>query len=195
MHEVFRAGVQPGAPGTDSELKMLICHLLFSLGEPLGCSALVEILAEEGIANYFEAASAASALVKSGHIELCEENREKCYQITEIGQNTAQTFEKNIPLTLREKALFAAQKYLRTKQHKAQNNAEIKQVSDGFLLTLTIQDVGSDLLSVTILLPTKKDCEKITERFYDDPLILYKGIVALLTGNYDFAGKLVDNTM
>ena len=70
MYDVFRAGVEPGGLTMDYEIKILICYILRSLGHPMPISALIEVFVSEGIGNYFEAASAASGLVKSGHIEI-----------------------------------------------------------------------------------------------------------------------------
>ena len=67
MYDVFRAGVEPGGLTMDYEIKILICYILRSLGHPMPISALIEVFVSEGIGNYFEAASAASGLVKSGH--------------------------------------------------------------------------------------------------------------------------------
>ena len=68
----------------------------------------------------------------------------------------------------------------------------MKKVPDGYLLTMTITDIGSDLLSTTILVPDKKTCKKISERFVEDPLLFYKGIVAVITGNFEAVGPLTE---
>ena len=59
-------------------------------------------------------------------------------------------------------------------------------------MTLTITDVGSDLLTVKLLLPTMEVCRQVQERFLEDPLVIYKGVVALVTGSFDNIGPLVE---
>lgn len=194
MYDVFRGGVEPGGLTTDYELKMMICYILHHIGNPMPVGALVEVFVDQGIGNYFEAASAAAGLVKSGHIavELTPENQ-RCYVITPLGTSAAQTFEKDLPLSIRDKALEAAKRYFVIQQRRAQNKTEVKKVEDGYLLTLTIQDVGSDLLTLTILLPDLTSCEQIQSRFLSDPIVVYKGVVALLTGSYESVGALLDH--
>ena len=68
---------------------------------------------------------------------------------------------------------------------------EIRQAADGWLITLTIPDIGSDLLSLTIFMPTQQECEAIRRRFLNDPMLTYKGVFALLTGDTDTVGELV----
>ena len=70
MHDVFRGGVEPGGLTADFEIKMLICYLLSVLDKPIPVSILLETFVKEGIGNYFEAASAASGLVKTGHLTI-----------------------------------------------------------------------------------------------------------------------------
>ena len=82
------------------------------LGRPMPISAMIETFVGEGLANYFETASAASGLVKSGHIAIeTSEDNERCYHVTELGIGTAHTFEKNIPASVRDKAVSAARHY------------------------------------------------------------------------------------
>ena len=68
----------------------------------------------------------------------------------------------------------------------------VKRVQDGYLMTLTIADVGSDLLSMTILLPDEQSCDLVKRRFLNDPVVIYKGVVALLTGSYENVGALLE---
>ncbi|WP_066459985.1 DUF4364 family protein [Anaerotruncus rubiinfantis] len=193
MYDVFRAGVEPGGLTADYEIKILICYILKKLEKPMPVSALIEVFVAEGIGNYFEVASAASGLVRSGHIEIvCAAEGEKCYQAANLGVRTAEMFEKNLPLSVREKSVQAAQRHLLMKERRAHNKTAVQKVEDGYLLTLTITDVGSDLLSVTILLPDEACCGQVQERFLEDPVVVYKGIVALLTGSFENMGALVD---
>lgn len=193
LYEGFRAGVKPGGLTTDYEIKILICHVLKHIERPMPVSALIELFVGEGIGNYFEAASAAAALVKSGHIAIGSCEGEKCYTLTGLGESAAGTFEKTLPLSVREKAVDAANRYFIRRERRAHNKAEIQKADDGYLLTLTITDVGSDLLKLTILLPDEETCGRIRERFLDDPIVVYKGVVASLTGSFENVGALLDD--
>ncbi len=192
MHDVFRGGVEPGGLTADFEIKMLICYLLSVLDKPIPVSILLETFVKEGIGNYFEAASAASGLVKTGHLTIEKIGGERCYAVTELGQNTATALAGDLPLVVRDKALKAARHELQIQESRAKNQVSIKKVPDGYLLTMTITDIGSDLLSTTILVPDKKTCKKISERFVEDPLLFYKGIVAVITGNFEAVGPLTE---
>lgn len=181
MNDVFRAGVEPGGLTMDYEIKMLICYMLAALDRPLPAQGLAEVLTTEGIANYFETVNAVSALLKSGHLaEQTDETGEKSYVITPVGRSAAGTFEKDLPSTVRHRALEGAQNYLLCLRRRAQNQAKITRVADGYQLALSISDVGSNLLDLTILLPSQESCQQAQERFFNDPVTFYRGVLGLL---------------
>lgn len=192
MHEVFHAGVGPGGLTADYEIKLLLCYILRTLGQPVPVSLLIEAFVEDGIGNYFETASAAAGLVKTGHLTIEPIEGERCYKATELGNTTADTLARDLPVSVRDKAVEAAGKALRLRESRAKNHVKIEKVSDGYLLTLTITDVGSDLLTTTVLVPDKDTCNQVSERFVKDPVLLYKGIVAVLTGSFESVGPLID---
>lgn len=193
VHDVFQAGVEPGGLTADYEIKMLICYILRTLGEPVPVSALIEVFVSEGIGNYFEAASAAAGLVKTGHLTIERQGDERFYQATELANSTADTLARDLPPVVRDKAVAAARHALRLRESRAKNHVDVRKAPDGYLLTMTITDVGSDLLSTTLLVPDKETCTKISERFVEDPILMYKGIVAVLTGSFESVGPLVDS--
>lgn len=191
MHDVFRAGVEPGGLTADYEIKMLLCHILRKIERPMPVYALIEVFVSQGISNYFEVASAAASLVKTGHLRLEETDGERCYILGILGDKTAETLEQDLPPAIRDKAVAAAEDFFRMKKRRAQNKTEIKKAEDGYLLTLTITDVGSDLLRTTILVPDRKTADEIADRFVKDPVRVYKGVVAVLTGNFECVGPLL----
>lgn len=208
MSDVFLAGVEPGGLTTDHEIKILLCHILCELGRPMPVSMLIEVFVERGVGNYFETASAAASLVQSGQLRIVEapadagaENppaegaeREKCYEVTPLGVSTSDTLSQNLPSAVREHAVAAARRALLQRKHRAQNHASTEKLDGGYRLTLSVSDVGSDLLTLSILLPDLDCCERLKARFFDDPIVIYKGVVALLTGSYDSVGALLDDS-
>ncbi len=192
MGDVFRAGVKPGGLTADYEIKILICYVLYHVQRPIPVSMMMELLTAEGIANYFESANAAAGLVQSGHITIEKQQGEACYRNTELGESTAVSFERNLPRSIREKAVEAAKEGFARKDQRAHHETSVKKVEDGYLLTLTLHDIGSDLLSITLLLPDRENCRKVQERFWENPMVIYKGVIALLTGSYESLGALLD---
>ena len=108
-----------------------------------------------------------------------------------MGKGVSDTFEAGLPPAVRQRATEALERILTLVRRQRENRVEIRQAADGWLITLTIPDIGSDLLSLTIFMPTQQECEAIRRRFLNDPMLTYKGVFALLTGDTDTVGELV----
>jgi len=189
-NDIFKAGVKPGSPTTQIEVKMLLCHLLSALGQPINFDRLYAALSGQGLVNYFELAYILDKLLETGHISHKGEPPGE-YTATALGARAGKEFEKNLPLTVREKSLHACQLLLAQERRLAQ--VEITQTpreSGGFDLELALPSEEGQLVSVRVFAPTAQDCENLRRRFLNAPLTVYKGILALLTGDEEVLGKV-----
>ena len=182
--DVFTAGIEQGGLTTDYEIRMLVCWLLERLKKPITFGQLNYALQQEGLVNYFELSRAVGDLLKSGHLTKTEEDTIESAKmaVTDLGRETSITFEKNLPLTVREKALSSAKDSLLRQRLEKENRVSIEETPDGFRMVMTMSDFRSDLMSLTIYLPTREICEGIKRRFLNDPTVLYRVILGTLTG-------------
>ena len=137
--------------------------------------------------NYFEFAEAAERLIRMGHLQPQENDR---YVLSDEGAALADTFRQKLPPAVRERAQKALDDVLTLLRRQQENKVRVKKVGDGYQITLTITDIGSDLMSLSLFLPTEKECEQVRRRFLNDPALLYKGTMALLTGDMETFGDL-----
>ena len=180
----FTADVRPGGLTEELEIKLLICYLLHHIRRGMSFAEINEVFRSKGIANYFEYSQEISRLLASDHIEAHKEiDGVERYYVTDLGIKTSITFEKDIPAAIRETTLKAAQDYYLRQQIEKDNRFQVEPVEDGYNVTMTITDIGSDLLRLTLFVPKESDCEQIRENFYNDPAFLYRGIIAMLTGD------------
>ena len=192
----FVGGIQPGGLTNDFEVKILICFLLDSLkknspgaalsdGEQPGLSfdELNEIFQETGLVNYFEFAESMSELEKTVHIrrQMTPDGEKEIFVITEVGSITAQTFQKTLPLTVREKTLETARHLTEVQKCMDEVDVNYHPVSDGYILQLTIRDIGSDLLNLNVFLPTEEECILVKENIQNDPAEIYSRILTALS--------------
>ena len=191
----FVGGIQPGGLTNDFEVKILICFLLDSLkknspgaalsdGEQPGLSfdELNEIFQETGLVNYFEFAESMSELEKTEHIrrQMTPDGEKEIFVITEVGSITAQIFQKTLPLTVREKTLETARHLTEVQKCMDEVDVNYHPVSDGYILQLTIRDIGSDLLNLNVFLPTEEECILVKEHIQNDPAEIYSRILTAL---------------
>lgn len=185
---VFTEGVRPGSVSTPEEILVLISYIMREAAQPVTFDQINEVLQRQSLVNYFEFAGAAERLIKLGHVTC---NDKEHYTLTSTGVQLADTFERNLPPAVRERAQKALSDVLTLLRRKRENKVRVEKVRDGYQITLTITDIGSDLMSLTLFLPTEKECELVRRRFLNDPALLYKGTLALLTGDMETVGKLI----
>lgn len=174
--EAFTAGIEHGGLTTEFEIRILICYLLEKIGQPMTFGQMNDALQSEGLVNYFEYAEAVAQLTASGHLVPGEGG----YALSDLGRRTALTFERDLPLSVREKAVNSARQSLLRQRIERENRVETQKVENGYLLTMRICDGESDLMRVSLFVPTEQRCRQIRERFLSDPTSLYRGVVALL---------------
>ncbi len=178
---VFTAGIEHGGLTTDYEIKMLLCFLLYQIGVPMTLDQMNTALQSEGLVNYFEFAEAINLLTNSGHITAEDmPDGGQLMHLNDIGVRTAKTFEKTIPLSVREKAVQSARYHMLKERIMKENHISFVKTEDGYNLSLCITDVGTDLLSLSIFVPTEDRCKEIKKRFLANPTAIYQGIVSVL---------------
>ena len=178
----FTGGIRPGGLTKSYEVNILICYVLAKAGEPMTFAQLADTTQRDQLVNYFEFAQAMSLLEKGGQLEVREENGRQVYLLTESGLQAANTFGKDLPRSVRERAVRVAQGILTRQRREKEILSDIQRVEDGYRLTLRLTDIGSDLLDIGIFLPNEETCRQVRQRFLDDPMEIYKGILSLLTG-------------
>ncbi len=179
IQDAFSAGVEPGGLYTSQEIKILICYMLLGVGEPMERQMVTELIAGNGMANFFETAAAVDELARQGHLTE-EEGR---ISLTETGRQVGDTLAGMIPYTLRERSVKAALQLLTRIRREQGNTVELEKLDHGYRVTCTIQDSASPLMSVSLRVADDMQAGLIRENFLDDPTLLYRSLLAILTGD------------
>lgn len=204
---VVKAGVNPGAPDYDFQIKILICYLLTHIKTPLSLEQLSEILVSGELVNYFELIKAVSELTDTGHIVKVKTNpmsvlenfrypednmvlkkestKPDYYEVSKEGRQTAELCERDIPLSLREKVIRYGEELLNRMRIEAENTVNIRKADDGYIIEMKIIDFGSNLLELSLFAPTKDHAEHIRRNFLKSPSEFYKGVMKLLEGELE----------
>ena len=192
----FVGGIEPGGLTNDFEVKILICFLLKKIEQPLSFDQVNEILQKTGFVNYFEFVEAVSELQKTEHVLLTiDENGQEVFQLSEIGEAMAQTFHHTLPLTVREKTVESARELIQMQKQLEETEVRYHAVNDGYILTMKLKDIGSDLMDLSVFVPSEDECVEIRERIYADPLLLYKTLLAVMMGDYQEGKQLFEEKL
>ncbi len=186
----FSAGVEPGGLRTKDEIRILLCYLLASVNAPLSKDDIVSILQENGLANYFEVTEAISEMAGKGMILLSGEGDSLC-SIGETGRMVSGQLDTTLPSVVRKKAVGAAINLLAKAKREKENTVEINPVNNGYEVTCHISGGNTDLMKFSLYVPDQKQAEMVRGNFQRSPETVYRMLLALVTGNKEFAADLI----
>ena len=193
-NNAFTQGIRPGGLTDSYEVTVLVCYILDRVSEPLTHEQLEETILKDGLANYFEFAQAFGRLQADGHIiaEMGRDKKER-FRLSRDGADAARVFYDSLPVSVRQKAVEAARIALLRQRRENEILTEIEKTEDGYKLTIRMTDIGSDLLSVSLFLPTREECDTVQKRFRSDPAYIYQSILSLVLGEKGPDGSPVSN--
>lgn len=72
---------------------------------------------------------------------------------------------------------------------EAENRVEMVETDVGVNVTCSVMDIDRPILTITLLVPDMEQANLVKETFLDNPLKVYSGSIALLTGDYKAVKK------
>ncbi|OGO87191.1 MAG: hypothetical protein A2Y15_07835 [Clostridiales bacterium GWF2_36_10] len=167
------------------EIKVFILFLLNNLNDPLEFSTVNDIVIQDGFVNYFDFAICFAELLEAGQITETDETK-PLYTISEAGRTSIESYESTLYNTVREKALRSALRLLAFNRSGSKINSYITECKGGYTLKCIISDNERTLFCTEVFLTEKHYSEKLKENFEEKAEIIYKGTLALLSGDVNF---------
>lgn len=180
-NDAFSLGVAPGGLKDRAEIKLMVCYLLKTLNKSLTRTQINEILQKHGIANYFEINGAISDLVGAGQVTSEIEGDDELITITAKTELSVAIIERDLPRSLREKAVSAAYNVLKRDRIKKESTVAVEPYGEGFHVTFTVTDVGAELLKITVYVADERQIEIVKRNFYDNAVDVYSNLISSLT--------------
>lgn len=180
-NDAFSLGVAPGGLKDRSEIKLMVCYLLKTINKPLTRTQINEILQKDKIANYFEINGAVSDLVSSGQITSEISDDDELITITPRTELSVAIIERDLPRTLRERAVNAALNILQRDRIKKESTVTCVPHGEGYHVTFTVCDMNTELLKVTVYVADERQIEIVKRNFYNNAVDIYSDVIASLT--------------
>lgn len=176
------------APLTDSnDIKIFILYLMKSLHRPLDFTTISEMSVQDGFVNYFDFAECFAALMDNGSIREIVVDGGALYEITENGMLVASELQSNIMNIIREKSLRSALRLLSFKSRGSKINCEYTEIGEEkYIMDCEISEKDALVMKLSIEVESKALLDRMMYNFDNKPEVLYKGIIAILTGEVDY---------
>lgn len=191
--DTFDEGVVPGGVRSKTEIKILICYIFNSVKENMDKDLITQSITKEELANYFEISSAFDDLIKNGNLKESQVvDGLQTYELTDNGKLIANQLESTLAYTVKDKAYKCAVQMLAEKKKRRENSAEIKRTENGYDVICKISGGNMELLSFTMYAPTNEQAVYLKNNFYDNPSVIYKVMLALMTKDKDCVGGALE---
>ena len=171
-----------------NDIKIFILYLMRNIGYPLDFANINDIVVQDGVVNYFDFAECFAELIETGNISESEdENGEKLYSVTEQGKHVSDNLQSELFMMIREKSLKSALRLLDFKKRGSQIKCKSRPQADGsYLLDCSIIESKEEVMKLTLKVDNKKQLDRMVYNFDQRPESVYKGFMAVLTGEVDY---------
>ena len=185
--DAFSAGVEPGGLRNTKDIGILICYMLDYINKPFNRDDLIDIIQENGIANYFEVVSALSDLIKCGNVSTDDSSM---ISVTENGKMISDQLSGELSLFIKQKAISSILRLVKERKLASENPVVITKTDDGgYYVNMRITNGNIDLMSLNVYVPDRSAAEKVKNQFEKDPDELYTVLLAGATGEKEILKK------
>lgn len=167
---------------SNHQIKVLTLLNLIAASAPLPVSTLVEIPISVGV-NRPEVTTEDNILRIVGELEECGqisiyEFEGKNYAvITDAGRQVGETLRSDVPVSLREKAMYLVAEEITKLRRDLCVSTEVKRSDDHYVLTVKLLDDSTEMLNLSLLCPTELQAELMARKFKNDPNGCYLNII------------------
>lgn len=180
------------------QVKVFILYLLEKIGYPLDYNDLATIVIRDGYVDYFDFVTYFHELLEAGHIKRVSqadgEGAEEipvdrdAYLVSDTGRMIAKGLADDLLLAaVREKSYISAMRHLSLEKRGAVVDHNIEQVGDGsYIFHCSIKDCDGLAFDLALRADSFTQVSRMRMNFEDKPDVVYRGIVALVTGNVNY---------
>ena len=110
----------------------------------------------------------------------------KLYEVSETGHQVAVGLGDSIMVSVRERSYRSALRHLSLKRRGAEIEKSYEPQGDGFLVNCSISDKDGPALELKLRADSKYQLERMMSNFDERPEVIFRGIVALLSGDVNY---------
>ncbi len=170
-----------------TDIKIFILYLLDAIDYPLEYEAIHDIVLHSGYVGPFDFAECFSQLMELGHILSDTEGGETYYIISSKGKMIAAELQSKLLLSIREKSLKCAMRYLSFQKRKATRESSVTQREDGkYVFHCEIRDPQGPLLDLDLCMASRLQSEAIQKNFDKEPEEMYRRLLTVLTEDMEY---------
>lgn len=161
------------------DVRLLILYILDSLILPVSMAELTDLaLCDEGV-DYFQFATALSALIENGHVTQSEE---ELLSITEKGHANCAICCEELPISVRTKCDRNTQTLNRVLKRRNQIRTSITPIPnrERYTVEMVLDDDAGNVMTLQMAAPDQQQAAAIAQRFQQNPEVVYHAVLSAL---------------
>ena len=175
--------------GSMRNVKIFVLYLMQNINYPLDYVTLNDIVMQNDYVMYIDFAEAFHEMLDADPIEICDHNEagDPLYLVTNKGRIVATELRSEILTSLLDKSLECALRYLDFKKRGIKISCKVEKREDGrYEVICIIKEKEDIIMQNSIVVDSLNRAKRMEDNFRDHPEVVYKGVMALLSGNINF---------
>lgn len=169
------------------DVKIFVLYLMNNIGYKVDYEVLHDLAVQDGYVTSFDFIEAYGELVETGNIVNENVDGKEVLCITERGKHVAETLGGRLLLSVREKALKSALRYISFQKSGMKVYSDATELPYGkYEYKCSVKNDSGELFDLKVVFDNKKQLERAMYNFDSKPEFIYKGILALLTGEANY---------
>jgi hypothetical protein len=175
--------------GSMNNVKIFVLYLMHNVGYPLNFVTINDIVMQTDYIMYLDFAEAFHQML-DGEL-ICtvgeDEKGDTLYSVTQKGMVVAEQLRCDILPSILDQSLACALRYLDLKRRGVEVDCTSnKRADQTFDVSFIIREKNKTIMQTTINVDTEYRSRQMREAFRDHPDVIYRGMIALFTGQVDF---------
>lgn len=171
----------------ENEIKIFVLYLMHNIGRPLEYEDINDIVMQDGFVGGIDFADCFADLLENGNVKEVHSKGKLYYTVSERGVQIVENLQGDVMSYVRTQGLKSALRMLDFKARGAKIETSFVPRADGrYDLTCSIHDSEQMSLELKLVAETAGQVELMRHQFRENPEQVYKGVLALLTGEMDY---------
>ena len=175
--------------GSMNNVKIFVLYLMRNINYPMDFVTINDIVMQNDYIMYLDFAEAFHQML-DGEL-ICEEgvneHGDTLYPVTRKGAMVAEQLKSDLLPSILDKSLTCALRYLDFKRRGITVDCTSERLADGsFDVSFIIKEKQKVLWKSTVNVDSEYRSRQMRENFRSRPDVIYRGVVALLTGNVNY---------
>lgn len=175
--------------GSMNNVKIFVLYLMHNVGYPLDFVTINDIVMQTDYIMYLDFAEAFHEMLDGGLIteDGVGDEGDTLYSVTHKGMIVAEQLRCDLLPSILDKSLACALRYLDLKRRHVTVDCTTQKLADQtFDVSFYLKERDKVIMTTTINVDTEYRSRQMREAFRDRPDVIYRGMIALFTGQVDY---------